>query len=250
LWLSFSLGAVAALGGLILGVRRAEALIVIVLAAAAPVSLAAALVLDARRMATGGVVARVTDLLENNRRSIAGFIVHLGFVAVAIGVTGSSLGSQRHEVIMNEGDRLAWAGRDVRYLRLIQHESPDKLIAAAELEITEGRRSYVLRPARHFHVLQEQWTTEVDIGSSWGGDFYTILNNGEGGDAVSLTFVDMPLMRWLWLGGVVSGAGVVAALWPARRVKRIRAKLSDRYEEEPALHRANDTQPPTRKHAA
>jgi cytochrome c biogenesis factor len=158
--------------------------------------------------------------LQNNRRSYAGFVVHLGFVAVAIGVTGSSLGSQRHDAVMNEGDSFYWAGRQVYYRRLIQTESPDKLVAEAELEIVDGDRSYVLRPARHFHVLQEQWTTEVDIGSTWSGDFYTILNNGEGGKTVSLTFIDMPLMRWLWLGGGISCLGVVAALWPARRRSR------------------------------
>ena len=48
-------------------------------------------------------------------------------------------------------------------------------------------------PPGTFTCLQEQWTTEVDIHSSWSGDFYTILNNGEGGTAVSLTFIEMPL---------------------------------------------------------
>jgi cytochrome c biogenesis factor len=70
--------------------------------------------------------------------------------------------------------------------------------------------------------LQEQWTTEVDIHSSWSGDFYTILNGGEGGTAVSLTFVRMPLMRWLWLGGCLSGLGVVLTLCPTWGQKRSR----------------------------
>jgi cytochrome c biogenesis factor len=60
----------------------------------------------------------------------------------------------------------------------------------------------------------------VAIGSSWHGDFYTILNNGEGDTAVSLTFIEMPLMRWLWVGGGVSGVGVIVALWPVGRKKR------------------------------
>jgi cytochrome c-type biogenesis protein CcmF len=228
LWLSFSVGAAAALGGLACGVTRPAALIVIALAAAAPVALAAALVLEVRQSAASGFVTRLISVLRNNRRSFAGFIIHLGFVAVAIGVTGSSFGSQRRELVLDEGESIDWAGRQIRYQRLIQTELPDKLVAEAELEISEQDQSwYFLRPARHFHLLQEQWTTEVDIHSSWRGDFYTILNNGESGTAVSLTFVDLPLMRWLWLGGGVSGVGVIVALWPARRKQRSRQNVAE-----------------------
>jgi cytochrome c-type biogenesis protein CcmF len=220
LWLSLSVGAVAALVGLACGVRRPSALIVIVLAATAPVALAAALALEAKRRASRGLLAGIAFALQHHRRSFAGFTVHLGFIACAIGVTGSSLGSQRYDAVMKEGDSLDWAGRRVRYVRLIKTEQADKLLAEAELEISDGEETYVLRPARHFHVLQEQWTTEVAIGSSWHGDFYTILNNGEGDTAVSLTFIEMPLMRWLWVGGGVSGVGVIVALWPVGRKKR------------------------------
>jgi cytochrome c-type biogenesis protein CcmF len=251
LWVCLSAGAITALVGMAYGVRRPEALIVIMLAGAAPVALIAALAIELRRNAGSALTDRLAFALQHNRRSLAGFTVHLGFVAVAIGVTGSSLGSQRYEAVMNQGDTFEWAGRQVRYMRLIQTESPDKLVAEAELEIRDGNQAYVLRPARHFHVLQEQWTTEVDIGSSWGGDFYTILNNGEGGTAVSLTFIEMPLMRWLWLGGGVSGLGVVAALWPARRRRRARETASDQaMADKSTLQCSQDAVPSQRRRAA
>jgi cytochrome c-type biogenesis protein CcmF len=222
-WLlcSWTSGLASALVGFTCGIRDPRALLVTVLVGAAPVALGAALLLDVRQSAAGDFLTRVADALRKNRRSYAGFLIHLGFVMVAIGVTGSSLGSRRHEVVMKPGDSLDWEGRRIRYQQLIQSELPDKLIAQAQLEISEGDRpSYQLQPARHFHLLQEQWTTEVDIHSSWQGDFYTVLNGGEEGTAVSLTFVEMPLMRWLWLGGCLSGLGVVITLCPTARRKR------------------------------
>jgi cytochrome c-type biogenesis protein CcmF len=251
LYLSWSAGAVAALVAWAWGVRRPEALLVTALAATAPLTLASSLLLKARKHAVRGPFTGLLFLLRHKRRACAGFIVHLGFVAVAIGVTGSSLGSQRLDTVMNEGDSIHWAGREIRYVRLVQSEFPDKLVAEAELEISEANRRYRLRPARHFHLLQEQWTTEVDIGSSWSGDLYTILNNGEGGAAVSLTLVEMPLMRWLWLGGGVSGIGVIASLWPARRKKRARTRVADRSVVDQAIARYAEYASPTRsKHAA
>jgi cytochrome c-type biogenesis protein CcmF len=79
-----------------------------------------------------------------------------------------------------------------------------------------------LRPARHLHLLQNEWTTEVDIASTWRGDFYTILNAGLGDGKVALTFVENPMMAWIWLGGLVMTLGTLTALWPARRIQRAR----------------------------
>jgi cytochrome c-type biogenesis protein CcmF len=142
---------------------------------------------------------------------------------VALGITGSSLGAQRLELLMKPGESMHWNGREIRYVQLAHAELPDKHVVHAELEITpDAEPPYVLRPARHFHLLQEHWTTEVAIHSRWSGDFYTILNHGDEGAAASLSIVELPLIRWLWFGGCLSGAGGLAALWPTRRRKPVR----------------------------
>jgi cytochrome c-type biogenesis protein CcmF len=227
-WLvrSWAAGLAAAVIGFCCGMQDPRALLVSMLIGAAPVALGAALLLDARRAAAGNVLMGLADALRNNRRSYAGFLIHLGFLMLAVGVTGSSLGSRRHEAVMNPGESLEWNGWRIRYLRPIQTETADKVVAQAELEISEANDvSYRLRPARHFHLLQEQWTTEVDIHSSWAGDFYTILNSGEEDGTASLTFVSMPLMRWLWLGGCVSGLGAALTLCPPWRQQRQRDRM-------------------------
>jgi len=190
--------------------------------------LLAGLILDRRRDGFRPGLGGSLQWLRANRRSYAGYLVHLGFVGVAVGITGSSLGSQRLEVVMQRGETKNWAGRQIRYRQPIETALPDKVVAAVELEISEGGRpSYLLRPARHYHLLQEQWTTEVAIHSSWGGDLYTILHGGEGGGGAALTLVEVPLVRWLWLGGVISGVGAVAALWPVRRQRQARIHRID-----------------------
>jgi cytochrome c-type biogenesis protein CcmF len=72
LWVSLFVGAIAVLVGLAHGVRRPEALIVILLAGTAPVALIAGLALELRRNAGTAVLARLTSALQNNRRSFAG----------------------------------------------------------------------------------------------------------------------------------------------------------------------------------
>jgi cytochrome c biogenesis factor len=61
----------------------------------------------------------------------------MGFVCIAIGITGSSLGTRRHELVMQPGDTLEWAGRSIRFVELQQQELPGKFVAAAVLEVSE-----------------------------------------------------------------------------------------------------------------
>ena len=190
------------------GVRHPLGLAVSGLSGFAIAALAGALWLDARRAGLGAV-------LVARRRQYVGFLIHLGFVSLAIGITGSALGSQRHEVVLTPGETIEWAGRSISFAGLRQSDLPDKFVAEAELEVTRaGADAVMLRPAQHLHRLQNEWTTEVAIHSDWSGDFYTILHNGEADDGVRLTLVDTPLMRWMWLGGWVMGIGAVLALCP------------------------------------
>jgi cytochrome c-type biogenesis protein CcmF len=218
LWISFAISAAAVAIGLALGVRQPLLLVVLGLSVLTAASLLGALLLDARRRKPATIVRGMFRALRDNRRQYAGYVVHLGFMALAIGVTGSSLGTQQREAVLSEGESLRWAGREIRYVELLQHELPDKLVAEAVLHVArDGETSVTLRPARHLHLLQNEWTTEVAIHSTWRGDFYTILNAGLGDGQVSLTLVDNPLLCWIWLGGLISLAGALTAMWPVRK---------------------------------
>jgi cytochrome c-type biogenesis protein CcmF len=189
------------------------------LSSVAVLALLGALVLDVRRrephVSWAGVAAAIGDL----RRRYAGYGVHLGFIVLAIGITGSALGTSRFELDMKPGDMIQWAGRQVRYDGLVQRQLPDKLVAEAVLEISHGGDPATIKPARHLHLLQNEWTTEVAIRSTWAGDFYAVLNAARADGSASLTLVDNPMMRWLWVGGAFAAGCALVAIWPGRRPK-------------------------------
>jgi cytochrome c-type biogenesis protein CcmF len=153
------------------------------------------------------------------RAHYAGMLIHAGFVCLALGVTGSSLGTRQQDFTMHAGQTISWAGHQLRLVGLHQRRLTDKLIGEAELEVCrDGQVLATLRPAQHFHLHGQQWTTEVAIHSSWSGDVYTILHSTDAEGSVRLTFVHNPLMRWLWLGGCLMGLGAAIRLWPARQM--------------------------------
>jgi cytochrome c-type biogenesis protein CcmF len=203
--------AVAALSG----IRHPVALAVTGIVCLTVCTTAAGLWLDVKRHARGNSPFTGFVALSQRRRQYAGYVIHLAIAALAIGITGSSQSTRRHEADLSEGDVIEWADRRIEYVRLVQREEADKLIAEVELRVTrKGGRSVLLKPARHFHLLQDLWTTEVAIHSTWSGDFYTILNAGLGEGQVVVTFVDNPMMRWIWFGGWLAAGGAIIAAWP------------------------------------
>jgi cytochrome c biogenesis factor len=218
LWASTVVGSAASVASFLLGVRHPLWLVVCGLFAFAMAAFLSALYLDALRFRAGLWFGLVRSL-QTRRQQYAGFVIHMGFFCLALGVTASSLASRRHEAIMHEGETLEWAGRSVRLAKIVQRQLPDKLIAEAILEVHQGSvLSATLAPAQHLHILQDEWTTEVSIHSTWGSDFYAILHSGEGVGRVRLTFVENPLMRCVWAGGWIMGFGCVVALWPTKRL--------------------------------
>ena len=100
----------------------------------------------------------------------------------------------------------------------------DKLVAEVVLNIArEGEDPVSLRPARHLHLLQNEWTTEVAIYSTWSGDFYSVLHAGLGDGRVSMTFAHNPMIRWIWVGGVLVALSAIVAILPSQNRRRARA---------------------------
>jgi cytochrome c-type biogenesis protein CcmF len=224
LWIALASAVLIVLLAVALGIRNLLALAVAGSATFASVVFLAALFLDCLSVNSSSLWRKVFTVLRAHRRRYAAFAIHLGFVAIAVGVTASSLGTQRWETTMQRGETANWAGRSIHFTALHQQRYPDKLAIEAQLEISSPwRRSITLLPAQHLHLLQNQWTTEVAIDSSWSGDFYVILDSGRGEDQIHVTFVDNPLMYWIWWGGALIGLSALVALWPVRTASKISA---------------------------
>lgn len=225
-------GVTAAVAGYGLGVRHIIPLTLVGLATVAAMSFLGGMYLDARRLRLPKLWQGLGQVLREGRRRYAGYMAHFGIVALAIGVAGSSLGTRRQEVEMSEGEVIHWADREIHYVALEQRQLPDKLEAVAVLEVTHGDGPTVeQRPARHLHLLQNEWTTQVAIHTTWGSDFYSVLHAGLGDGRVALTFMENPMLRWIWFGGAITCLSGLAAIWPrslarAASGSRIRGRIS------------------------
>lgn len=247
-WIMACCGTAVMVGVAILAADPQRVLLPLVsgLATAALTALCGAVLLDGARREPAYGFAAIARALLQGRRQYAGFLIHMGFVCLALGVTGSSLGKQQQDFELADGQRVAWQGHTVELVRRYQRELPQRIEAAVELRVArDGKRLATLFPAQHFHRLSEEWTTEVAIHSRWTYDFYTIVHRGTVEDRVSLTLMINPMMRWLWLGGAFFVAGTLIRLWPGfgrpaarpSSVPRASNETASRQSTIPAPHR-------------
>jgi cytochrome c-type biogenesis protein CcmF len=166
----------------------------------------------------GPFVRRLVGALRSNRRQYAGYIIHLGFMMAVVGIAGSSLGVLRYNVDMAEGGRIQFAGYSIFFAGVHETESNGNIVAKTELHISRGEAPpFILRPGQNYYIVDNQWTTEVAVHSTWGRDFYVIAHGGEAGSDASFSFLINPMMRWLWGAGWLCALGAVIRLWPVRQ---------------------------------
>ncbi|NUQ62378.1 MAG: cytochrome c biogenesis protein CcsA [Pirellulales bacterium] len=165
-----------------------------------------------------GRPTRFLAALSSRRRQYAGFLIHVSFVCLALGVTGSSLGSRDYELLMAPGEVVAWGGRSIRFAGIVERELPEVHVVEARLEISRnGEQVCLLAPAQHLHQRGDQWTTEIAIHSTWLEDFYTVFYYGEDDGSARLAFIQNPMVSWLWASGWIAALGSMLRFWPARR---------------------------------
>ena len=169
----------------------------------------------ARRRMTGESILQAFNMLVGlNKRRYGGYIVHFGIVVIFIGITGSSV-FQTEEQIFLEPQKGTTVGRyHLLFTGLRQETSPGLFSAIGEIDVfAGGRKITTMRPEKRMYKGEEQPHTEVAIHSTFTEDLYIILAAvDESGGATFKVFVN-PLVRWIWIGGliIVLGAGIAIA---------------------------------------
>jgi cytochrome c-type biogenesis protein CcmF len=202
------------------GVHSAWALVCVAIATAAVIAvlmdLIAAVIARRRSHRENALVAFVR-LLDSNHRRYGGQLVHLGVILVVIGITGSSVFSQKQSFQLQRGQQVTIGGATITLNDLTETRGVNYSAVEAQLVLLDSAtgRTVELRPQRRFYDKAEDANSEVAIDSTWRRDVYLTLAGWESGGAVTAIQVLVnPLVSWLWTGGWVIAFGAVFALLP------------------------------------
>jgi len=161
-------------------------------------------------------------LVNRYRQRYGGYIVHLGFVLLAVGVIGSNFFQSQKDAVLAPGQSVNISGYQLIYLGNVDEKYPDVEIITAQLQVWHnGQLQQYIYPARQFYAnYSNQPASQISITTYDLTDLYVFLANWNGLSQATIRVFVNPLVTLVWLGGVVMLFGGIICWWPERKRRK------------------------------
>jgi cytochrome c-type biogenesis protein CcmF len=177
-------------------------------------------VLSARSGAN--LFSSVGQLTMRNTRRYGGYVVHFGIVLIFIGISGQAF-NQDIQKEMHAGSEMQIGPYTLMCQNFDATSNSNYTAERATVEVFEGKKSFMmLYPERRFYLASQISQTMVALHSSLIGDLYVVYagRSPEDNNPVIHAYLN-PLVKWIWLGGLVLVLGTVLALIPSRQPQMV-----------------------------
>ena len=155
----------------------------------------------------------VYHLARRNMRRYGGYIAHIGFAVVVIGLAGLPF-NQSEERELAQGDSLNVGHYTLVSQGSTQDDLPNYQLEATMLDVyKDGRLLTRLDPAVFVYKASKQPDHKVAIHRTFSEDLYVIYAGGNADHPVIKAFVN-PLVSFVWVGVIVLIVGTGLALVP------------------------------------
>ena len=164
------------------------------------------------------LVTSAVDLTMRNTRRYGGYIVHMGMVLIFVGLSGAAFNKDVQKE-MEPGSAITIG----RYTLLLQSmdTKPEPNYTSERLIVEvmkDSKPLMMLYPERRFFPANQESGTMVAIYSTLREDLYVVYAGRSPGNEVPVIHAYLnPLVKWIWLGGVVVVLGTFVTLLPNRR---------------------------------
>ncbi|MBI5177671.1 MAG: heme lyase CcmF/NrfE family subunit [Nitrospinae bacterium] len=173
-------------------------------------------------------LAAAFNLVWKNKRRYGGYTIHIGVVCMFIGFTGN-LFNQQVETTVRPGEsfaiknyRLTYVGTDYSKPKPTKEE-----FVATVLVEKDGKKLGYMQPEKNFYKNYDMPNSEVAIMSTMREDLYLIFAAMNPDESATFKAHVNPLVKWLWVGGMVMGIGTIITMWPDKREKRLIQALTE-----------------------
>jgi cytochrome c-type biogenesis protein CcmF len=214
-------GIVAGVAAFIFGFRDVYSLICMILGVFVTLTIASEFFRGARVISSrdgSNIFTAVGELTMRNTRRYGGYVVHFGMVLVFIGIAGTPFNKDIQKE-MSIGDTLNIGSYSILCQNFDAVNNDNYESERATLEVFKGGKSVMmLYPERRFFLASQVTETMVAVQSNPFHDLYVVYagRSPEGGKPVIHAYL-LPLVKWIWFGGIVVVLGTILALLPNRK---------------------------------
>ncbi len=146
-------------------------------------------------------------------------VAHVGFAFSMAGAGLTSIYSDERDVRMSAGDSVTLGAYEFSFLRTRHVDGPNYSAERGEFTVknVSGERVRHLKAEkRDYHSQMGNVMTEAGIAPGFLRDLYVSLGEPIGDGSWAVRVHHKPFVRWLWIGGVLMGAGGALTLFDRR----------------------------------
>ncbi len=167
-------------------------------------------------------------LVSRNRPRYGGYVVHIGIIMLASGITASSFYSVQKDIFMKPGDVASLGNYTFAYVDGNRQNYTNREEFIASFRVYNDQSVVdTLDAKRIFYPDFKIAATIGAIRSTPLEDFYIVPSEfNENNEAVFRVLIN-PMIWWMWASGPVIFLGVLIGLWPKRRSPPTHMRLHD-----------------------
>jgi cytochrome c-type biogenesis protein CcmF len=164
------------------------------------------------------LLSSVSQLTMRNTRRYGGYVVHFGIVLIFIGLSGTVF-KQDKQMDMPPGAQMQIGPYHLTDQTI--DSTPEANYTSEKITIAVdrgGRQEIMLYPERRFYPSDKESGTMVAIYSTLKEDLYVVYDgrSPDTNQPVIHAYLN-PLVKWIWLGGLIVALGTLLALVPSRQ---------------------------------
>ncbi len=164
------------------------------------------------------IFSSVGQLTMRNTRRYGGYVVHIGMVLVFIGISGAAF-NQDKQMEMGPGSQMSLGAYTMNLQAFEPRPAKNYTSERATIEVLRnGQPLVTLFPEKRFFPSNEMSGTMVAIYSTLKEDLYLVYagRSPENNQPIIHAYLN-PLVKWIWLGGLIVVLGTGLALLPNRQ---------------------------------
>ncbi len=161
-----------------------------------------------------GISGILKDFGTRGSGSYYGMIIaHLGIAFFIIGVTAVTQFDVEQDIRMSPGQTVDLAGHTFRFEGAKAVRGPNYRADQGTIRVFngDGQEVAILNPEKRTYTVQTRPMTEAGIDAGFTRDIYVSLGETLGNGDWSLRLYFKPMVRWIWLGGILMGIGGLLA---------------------------------------
>ncbi|MFM5243254.1 heme lyase NrfEFG subunit NrfE [Aeromonas media] len=139
---------------------------------------------------------------------LGSLLAHLGVVVCALGITQVSHHSQEGGTVLSADKPYRLGAHEFRYEGSEPLLGPNYTAERITVSVhKDGREVARLTPERRHYSVRTMNMNEPGIQGGLFGDLYVVLGEKMGPDAYAMRLHHKPLVRWIWIGGLLMMTG-------------------------------------------